>query len=353
MKKIIILVLSFSVLAGCSYNFKQDGVYAVIKTNMGEMIFDLYYEKTPITAGNFVGLVEGTREFTDVKTGQKVKRNFYNGLTFHRVIKDFVIQGGCPVGNGTGGPGYTFVDEINPDLKHDAVGVLSMANSGPDTNGSQFFITLAPSPHLDGKYTVWGKLVNGINVLKKIGSVETDGNDKPVKDVRIDSIEIKRIGQAAKAFDAEKAFAKNDEIIKAMEQKNETKLSELLKKLNVNQARIKTTDTGLRYFIRRNGKGNPPKQGDIIKAHYTGYLIDGTKFDSSYDRGQPFETQIGVGRVIQGWDIAFLNMKIGEKQVLIIPYMLAYGPQGRPPVIPPMSTLVFEVELLDIQAQTK
>jgi peptidyl-prolyl cis-trans isomerase A (cyclophilin A) len=349
MKKIFGLLLIIMVFAGCGYSFEKDGIYAVIKTNMGEMIFNLNYDKTPVTTGSFIGLAEGTKEFIDEKTGEKAKRPFYNGLIFHRVIKDFVIQGGCPLGTGAGTPGYSFVDEFNPGLKHDSAGVLSMANSGPNTNGSQFFVTLAPAPHLDGKHTVWGKIVNGMNVLEKIGNVKTDRSDKPVKDVIIESVTIKRIGKEAKEFNAEIAFSKNETILKELEIENTKKLQNLLEQLNVKEQRIVTTNTGLRYFIRKYGKGSSPLAGDNIIAHYSGYLVDGTKFDSSIDRNQPFQTVIGVGNVIKGWDEAFLGMKKGEKRVLIIPYELGYGLRGNPPVIPPKATLIFEVELIDFQ----
>lgn len=332
---------------GCGYDFKEDGLYAVMETNMGDMVFSLYYDKTPITVGNFVGLAEGTREFIDMKTGKTEKRPFYDGLIFHRVIQGFVIQGGCPVGTGIGGPGYTFVDEFVPGLKHDAPGVLSMANAGPGTNGSQFFVTLAPTPHLDGKHTVWGRLVHGMDVLREIGSVMTDPQDKPVKPVLIESVTIKRVGAEAQAFDAEKAFAANKEILKKQREESEKELSAFLKKLGIDESKIVETSSGLRYYIRKQGKGDSPKPGDMITAHYSGFFIDGNKFDSSYDRKEPIEIPIGVSRVIRGWDEAFLTMSKGEKRVLIIPPDLAYGPQGRPPVIPPGATLIFDVELID------
>ncbi len=337
--------------SSCGYDLKEDGLYAVMETNMGDMVFNLYYDKTPVTVGNFVGLAEGTQEFVDIKTGKKEKRPFYNGLTFHRVIQGFVIQGGCPLGTGAGGPGYRFVDEFVPELKHDAPGILSMANAGPDTNGSQFFITLAPTPHLNGKHTVWGKLVHGMDVLREIGSVMTDQNDKPVKQVLIESVSIKRVGAGAEAFDAEKAFAANEEVLKKRREESEKNLSAFLKKLGIDESKIKETNSGLRYFVRKQGSGGNPGKGNIITAHYAGYFTDGSKFDSSYDRGEPIDVPIGVGRVIRGWDEAFLTMSKGEKRVLIIPSELAYGPQGRPPVIPPRATLIFEVELLKFSAR--
>ncbi|MBN2039632.1 MAG: peptidylprolyl isomerase [Spirochaetes bacterium] len=332
----------------CGYDFKEEGIYAVFDTNMGDMVLKLNYEKAPVTVGNFVGLAEGTQEFINMKTNNIEKRPFYNGLVFHRVIDGFMIQGGCPLGRGTGGPGYSFVDEFDPGLKHDSAGILSMANSGPDSNGSQFFITLAPAPHLDGRHTVLGKLVSGMNVLEQIGHVKTDSRDKPLNEVRIRSVKIKRVGKNAQAFDAGKAFAKNEEVLKERDKANEQKLKDLLKSLKINPDKIKTTQTGLQYVVKRAGKGGTPEPGDQITAHYAGYLVDGKKFDSSFDRGQPFSVQIGVGNVIPGWDEAFLDMKTGEKRILIIPYELAYGARGRPPVIPPRAKLIFDVELLKI-----
>jgi len=348
-KVFFIVVLIFSTIPGCGYDFKQDGLYSSIKTNMGEMVFDLYYDKTPITVGNFVALSEGTREFTNMKTGKKEKKPFYDGLIFHRVIKNFVIQGGCPLGNGSGSPGYSFVDEFDPKLTHNSAGLLSMANSGPNTNGSQFFITLAPTPHLNGRHTVFGKIVYGQDVLEKIGNVEISKRDKPVKDVIIKSIRITPVGKDAKEFNAEKAFSGNEEILKQSEKEQGERLKQTLVKLKVNSKKIVTAASGLQYYIKKRGKGKKPVAGDTIAAHYSGYLADGKKFDSSYDRGKPFQTPIGVRRVIPGWDEAFLDMRKGEKRVLIIPYNLAYGKRGRPPVIPPGATLIFEVELISIK----
>lgn len=210
MKKTIFRALMILAIAGvsCGYDFNKDGIYAVINTSMGKMIFKLYYQKVPVTTGNFIGLAEGTLEFTDMKSGIKTKRPFYNGLIFHRVIKNFVIQGGCPVGIGTGGPGYRFRDEFHPALRHDSAGILSMANSGPGTNGSQFFITLKPTPHLNNRHTVFGKIVYGEDVMNDIAEVETGRRDRPVDDVVIESIEIVRVGEKAKNFNAEEAFKK-------------------------------------------------------------------------------------------------------------------------------------------------
>ena len=171
---------------------KEKDMIAVFETSLGTFKIKLHHDKTPKTVDNFVGLAEGTKEWVDPKSGAKVKRPFYDGLTFHRVIPNFMIQGGDPLGNGMGGPGYRFEDEFHSDLKHDKPGVLSMANAGPNTNGSQFFITVAPTPHLDRRHSVFGEVVEGMDVVYAISKVKTDVNDKPVTPVVIKSVKIEK-----------------------------------------------------------------------------------------------------------------------------------------------------------------
>src|SRR5262245_22979739 len=166
--------------------------HATFDTSEGKFKARLYDDKAPKTVANFTGLAEGTKEWTDPKSGQKVKRPFYDGLIFHRVIADFMLQGGCPMGNGRGGPGYQFADEFGPGLKHDRAGLLSMANSGPNTNGSQFFITLVPTPWLDNKHAIFGEVVEGMDVVNKIGRTQTGHQDRPVKDITINSVKIEK-----------------------------------------------------------------------------------------------------------------------------------------------------------------
>ncbi len=314
----------------------KNGMYVKFNTDKGEIICVLEFEKTPLTVANFIGLAEGTK---DLGGGAKAKGDkFYNGLKFHRVIDDFMIQGGCPLGTGTGGPGYTFPDEIDPSLTHAGPGILSMANAGPGTNGSQFFITHVATPWLDGKHTVFGHVITGQNVVNSI-----EGGDT------LNSVEIIRVGADAEAFKSDqKTF---DELLASSETRQKEKQ---LKKFEEATARIKkewpnaiTTPSGLMYEVVNEGTGaETPTAGTTVQAHYTGKLLDGTKFDSSYDRGQPISFGVGQGQVIKGWDEAFLGMKKGEKRVLIIPPGLAYGPAGRGP-IPPNATLVFDVELVD------
>ncbi len=170
-----------------------EGTYAVFNTSMGTIICRLFPDKAPLTVSNFIGLAEGTKEWTDPKTGKLVKKRFYDGLTFHRVIPDFMIQGGCPLGTGTGGPGYKFKDEFHPSLRFDRPGLLAMANAGPGTNGSQFFITEKETPWLNNRHTIFGEVVKGLDVVKAIARVPVKQNNKPVQDVVINRLEIVRV----------------------------------------------------------------------------------------------------------------------------------------------------------------
>jgi peptidylprolyl isomerase len=336
---------------------KSDGLYAVIETSMGTIVCKLHYEKVPVTVANFVGLATGEMEWKDPKTGTMVKRPFYDGLKFHRCMREFMIQGGCPLGNGRGDPGYKFTDEFDSSLRHDGPGVLSMANSGPNTNGSQFFITHVATPWLDDKHSVFGRVVLGQEVVNQMAEVPMKGPgtqpSTPVKDIVLTKLSIVRTGAAANAFDWKAAWAKKDEASAKLTAQREKAtldgLGALCTKLGVDAAKSVKTPSGLRYVVKQEGKGDKPASGKTISAHYTGYLTDGTKFDSSRDRGQPFQTPIGVGRVIKGWDEAFLDMKVGEKRVLIIPPELGYGAQGTPGgPIPANATLVFDVELVSV-----
>ena len=334
---------------------KEPGLYAVFETTKGAIVAKLAYDKAPVTVANFIGLASGEMEWKDPETGAMVKRPFYDGLKFHRCIPGFMVQGGCPLGNGRGGPGYSFGDEFDASLRHDAPGMLSMANSGPNTNGSQFFITLAPTPHLNDRHTIFGKVVAGLDVAQAMATVPMKGAETstPVEDIVMTKVRIVRTGPEATAFDWNKEFAKKDQLPERMKAyragKDKAEMAKLFQTLGVDPAKLQKGEGGLEWFVRQPGTGAVPKPGQKIVAHYTGYLLDGQKFDSSVDRGQPFETQIGVGQVIKGWDMAFTQMKVGEKRVLVIPGDLAYGKRGAGGVIPPDATLVFDVELLEIK----
>lgn len=314
----------------------KDGLYAKITTAKGEILLRLHPNKTPLTVINFVGLAEGTLNLGG--SGKPTKTKFYDGLTFHRVIANFMIQGGCPLGRGTGGPGYTFPDEFDPSLRHDGPGILSMANSGPGTNGSQFFITHLATPHLDDKHTVFGRVVEGQEVINKIDKGDV-----------IKEISIIRVGKEAESFKADQAaFNAALAAIKERESTTVRAHQEKIKKMIKEQwPKAVQTDSGLYYQVEHRGEGEPPAIGTMIKVHYNGRLLLGNrKFDSSYDRGEPIAFQVGTGRVIRGWDEALGQMTKGEKQTLIIPPELAYGERGAGNAIPPNAWLVFDVELV-------
>lgn len=312
----------------------SDGLYARMATSKGDILLQLYPDKTPLTVANFVGLAEGTK---DSNRGKGV--HFYDGLTFHRVISNFMIQGGDPQGNGRGGPGYTFPDEFDPSLHFDGPGVLAMANSGSNTNGSQFFITHVATPWLNGRHTIFGKVVKGQDVVNAIRMGD-----------KINSVSIIRVGAKAKAFKADqrafdKLLSQKEAGVKAQQMKKKAEVQSIIKKRWPNAIK---TPSGLMYVVTKKGSGDAtPKKGAIVTANYTGRLLNGTKFDSSIDRGRPFKFPVGMHRVIKGWDEAFMGMKKGEKRTLIIPPQLAYGSRGAGNVIPPDATLVFDVELLD------
>ena len=319
----------------------EDGLYAKFTTSKGDILCALEYEKTPLTVANFVGLAEGTKD------SNKSGKPYYDGLVFHRVIPDFMIQGGCPSGNGTGGPGYSFADEFDPSLRHGGPGTLSMANSGPGTNGSQFFITHVATPWLDNKHTVFGHVVSGQTVV-----------DAVEKDDLLKSVTILRVGDSAKAFTSDQAaFDKieSDSVNMAQERK-ERAAKEAAEKnktiLDEKYPNRESTESGLMYVIEKEGEGESPIKDQTVSLHYTGYLLDGKKFDSSLDRGSPLTFPAGAGKVIKGMDEAVLAMKPGGKRSVIIPPDLGYGAKGAGGVIPPNAYLVFEIELLTVESDS-
>lgn len=314
----------------------EDGLYAEIQTTKGNMVVKLFPEQTPLTVANFVGLAEGKIENSAKEKGVP----FYDGTIFHRVIPNFMIQGGDPDGIGSGGPGYKFEDEFVDSLRHDRKGILSMANSGPNTNGSQFFITQVPTPHLDGRHTVFGEVIHGLDVIDTIAAVERGAQDKPIEDVLMEKVIIHRKGKSYKKYDGANIFEQH----KAEKKKA---LEELVSRLQKMEQQAKTTESGLKYVVLEEGKGEMPKQGETINTHYTLYLADGKKIDSSKDRNMPFPVTIGQNRLIQGWLEAIEMFPKGSKVFLVIPPELGYGNKNMGGMIPPNSTLYFEMEFMD------
>lgn len=308
----------------------DNGIYAKFTTPKGDILVNLEYEKTPGTVGNFVALAEGNLENSARPQGEP----YYNGLKFHRVIADFMVQGGCPQGTGTGNPGYKFDDEIHPDLKHDAPGKLSMANAGPGTNGSQFFITHVATPWLDGKHTVFGSVIEGQNV---VDTIEQEDDMQ---------VEILRVGDAAEQWNAVEAFRTFEGAREKREAEEKERQKELLDQV---ASGYDETPSGLRYKILQKGEGKKATKGANVSVHYKGQLLDGTVFDSSYKRKQPIDFPIGVGQVIPGWDEGIQLLQVGDKARLVIPSDLAYGERGAGGVIPPNATLIFDVELMDVK----
>ena len=369
------------------YN-KVPGIYAEIYTAKGKIALQLEFEKTPITVANFITLADGTNTFV---TNDRKGKPYYNGLKFHRVIANFMIQGGCPKGDGSGDPGYAFQDEFNPNLKHDKPGILSMANSGPATNGSQFFITHKDTPWLDNKHSIFGHVVEGQKVVDAIAQ-----NDI------IEKVVILRVGKVAKAFDAVKVFSDYMKIkpeldkkaaeaakakaeaaakVEAEKKQKEAEAKAIADKeykekyglvmaakvaeFKALKAKSTTTASGLQYSILKKGTGVKPTEGKDIYVHYAGYLEDGSLFDSSYESVvkaygkfdqnraiqngyQPFPFQYGKkDGLIPGFLEGINAMNLNDKAIFFIPANLGYGARGAGNVIPPNSNIIFEVEILD------
>jgi len=326
-----------------------EGIFATISTTKGDIVLSLEYVKAPLTVANFISLAEGKNP--NVKVERLKGKPFYDGLKFHRVINDFMIQGGDPDGNGTGGPGYSFKDEFVPELKFEKGGVLAMANSGPATNGSQFFITHKDTPWLNGKHTIFGHVVSGMDNVNKI-----------VQDDIMTKITITRKGAAAKKFDAVKVIADESK-------KEETKKAESQKVITAKaayfgsaKADATTTASGLKYKITQKGSGIKPAEGTTFFFHYAGYFEDGNLFDSSmaevakaygkYDANRdaqkgyqafPFVAGKKDG-MIPGFLEALDMMTDDDKAIFFLPANLAYGEKGAGGVIPPNATLIFEIE---------
>jgi cyclophilin family peptidyl-prolyl cis-trans isomerase len=395
MKKLVVLLcaLTATVSLAQTKNAKPkpvvlEGIFAEIYTNKGKIALQLEFQKTPITVANFITLAEGKNEFV---TNDRKGKPYFDGLKFHRVIANFMIQGGCPLGTGAGDPGYKFKDEFDPSLKHDKPGILSMANSGPTTNGSQFFITHKDTPWLNNKHSIFGHVIEGQKVVDAIA-----------QDDVIEKVVIVRKGKLAKNFNAEKVFSEYMKIKPELDKKEaeenrikaeaaakleaekrqkeaeakaiadkemKEKLGPLLAakvaELAALKAKTTTTASGLQYSILQKGTGVKPAEGKDIYVHYAGYLEDGTLFDSSYEAinkmygkfdqnranqngYQPFPFKYGSkGGLIPGFLEGINNMNFNDKAIFFIPANLGYGERGAGNVIPPNSNIIFEVEILE------
>lgn len=356
----ILIFLIVSITSSCvsTHPDLNDGLYAQLETNKGDILIDLTFKETPVTVANFVSLSEGKNKDVD---DQFKNKKYYDGLIFHRVIENFMIQGGDPTGTGRGGPGYNFKDEFSEDLLHDGPGILSMANSGPKTNGSQFFITHKETPWLNGKHTVFGKVIKGQEIVDSIEQNDT-----------IKSVTIIRNGRDAKRFNAPKIFSnhfKEDKILenkKAEELKN-VKIGKKVAHEAEKEYSIKT-NSGLQYTITSKGKDNiKVDDNKIIMTHYAVYFEDGTLLDTSIlevaekyqsvniakknaNGYSPIEARVGPkDAMIPGFKEGLKLLDIGDKATLFLPYHLAYGEIGREPQIPAKSNLIFEVEIVEMK----
>jgi len=374
----------------------QDGIYAKIITEKGEIFINLTYKETPGTVGNFVALAEGNHENDAVSKGKP----YYNGLKFHRVIPNFMIQGGDPTGTGSGGPGYQFNDEFHPELKHDGPGVLSMANSGPGTNGSQFFITEAPFPNGDafdsqgnlkncekprvGCHAVFGELVLGLEIQDSISNVKVGPGNRPIEDVIIEELNIIRQGYDARNFDAvnvwetelpkleerkkqreEEARIKAEEAQKALKAKAEISKEAFIKENESLKGRVVNFPTGLVMIFIHENNGKKPTVADKVLINYAGYLENGELFDTSWSEiakkhdkyNEQRDKQNGYApfsmiyneraSLIPGFREAMLNMNVGDKTRVFIPSYLGYGATASR-VIPANSNLIFDLEIVAI-----
>lgn len=309
----------------------QDGIYAKFNTEKGSILVKLTHDKTPGTVGNFVALAEGNLENKVRPQGKP----YYDGLKFHRVIQDFMIQGGCPKGTGTGDAGYKFDDEFHPELKHDRPGILSMANAGPGTNGSQFFITHIATPWLDNNHTVFGHVIEGQEIVDAVEQSDV-----------LESVEIIRVGEEAKNWNAVEAFRTFEG---SREKRVAAEKAAAAAELDAIAAGFETTESGLRYQFIQKGNGKQAEKGKKVAVHYKGQLVNGKEFDNSFKRKDPIEFTLGVGQVIEGWDEGIQLLKVGDKARFVIPSHLGYGSRGAGGVIPPNAVLIFDVELMDVK----
>lgn len=367
MKKLTFLILFLTLaFASCQEKYpdlKEDGVYAEFITNKGTFVAKLKNESAPLTVSNFVALTEGTNGMVD--SLYKGKR-FYDGLSFHRIIKDFMIQGGDPKGDGTGNPGYAFPDEITDTIRFDKKGLLAMANSGPGTNGSQFFVTLKETPWLDGRHTIFGEVVKGQEVVDAIGNMDTEKpGDKPTEPVIIEKINIINKGGVKVPYFTEE-MGKLEKEKKEKEERISKVAAAQAAELNALEAKADSLPSGVKIYFNEKGDGAQPKEGDKILMNYAGYLANGQLFDSNIlsnaekfeivdEMRKAAEQYIPVptdyskdAQLIPGFREGLLNMKVGDKATIFIPSHLAYGKRGIPGVIPADSKLIFQLELVNI-----
>tara|TARA_B110000971_G_scaffold140836_1_gene143942 strand:+ start:1621 stop:2796 length:1176 start_codon:yes stop_codon:yes gene_type:complete len=376
-----ILMLSST---GCKEKYPNlgEGLFAEFITTKDTVVIKLHYKKVPLTVSNFVGLAEGTHPMlTDSLKGKP----YYNGTVFHRIINNFMIQGGDPTATGAGNPGFKFGDEFDSSLSHDKAGILSMANSGPDTNGSQFFITDAPTLHLDNKHSVFGEVVKGLSVVDTISNVDvTPGSDKPLEDVIILELNIIRQGAEAKQFDAadtwntelpllekkrlnkiEDAKQKAAEDKKIAEEKMAITAKEMIVVLKDYKSKATNLNSGLLIHNISKGEGPKPRNGTTVKLNYEGYFTDGKLFgtnvksvDQKYGSYDPRKDQQGAynpismpldpeAQMIPGFKEGVFKMSLGDVTFLYLPSHIAYGEKGRG-TIKPNTDLIFIIEMVEV-----
>ncbi len=370
MKKIHFFIVTLAILmASCKSQYTDlgDGIFADIQTNKGDIVVKLYYKATPLTVANFVSLAEGSNPFV---VDSLKERKYYDGVIFHRVIKDFMIQGGDPSGTGGGSPGYKFADEFVDSLVHDRPGILSMANAGPGTNGSQFFITHKPTMHLNGRHTVFGEVVKGLEVVDSIANVATSTDfpkDKPLSDIIMNHVVIVRNGKDAKTFDAVRIMSDYFEGERKKQEAYKKMLSDFSETAAKQKEEAQTLDSGLKlYYLKKAENGEKPKTGQKVWVNYAGYFSDGKLFDSNseeietaHNKLNPIKKQRGLYKpvamdyspdaaLIPGFREGLLQMRVGEKIRVFVPPHLGYGESQYGP-IPPNSHLVFDIELTGIQ----
>lgn len=370
MKKVklwaLLLPLLLVACESAKYPNLKDGLYADIQTNYGDMLAELYYKATPGTVANFVSLAEGTNTY--VADSLKGKR-YYDGTQSHRVIKNFMLQAGDRTATGEGDPGYKFADEFVDTLTFTKKGQLAMANSGPATNGSQFFITEVATDWLNFRHTIFGQVIQGEDVISKITSVKTNAQDRPVDPVVIKKIEIVRVGKDAQKWDAPKVFDAFMKEQNAKAQKLESQKEKNLALMAEQEAKAVAQPSGIKILKLNEGNGVKPQIGSDVLVNYAGFLrATGDLFDTNiaeiakendaYDAARAADPQYGyipyawkyspeVG-LIAGFKEALLSMKVGDRVRVFIPSALAYGKQGfGNGVIPPDADLMFEIEIVD------